>query len=52
MTFSVIRDEIVTLLESVTGIGKVHDFKRLTKFWDDYFDRHKSGGTVPRISLA
>lgn len=46
MSFATVRTEIKTLLESVSGIGKVHDFRRHTRFWDDFFERHIADGKV------
>ena len=46
MSFATVRTEIKTLLESVAGIGKVHDFRRHTRFWDDFFQRHVADGQV------
>ena len=40
MAFADVRDEIETLLKTVVGIGKVHDYRRHTTFWDEYFKRH------------
>lgn len=36
MSLDTIRTEIKTLLETVTGIGKVHDYERYTHDWKQY----------------
>ena len=40
MSFATIRTEIKTILEDVTGIGRVHDFIRHTTFWSEFSKRH------------
>ncbi len=41
MTFATIRAEVKTVLDTVAGIGKTHDFLRHAVFWDDYFTKYK-----------
>lgn len=40
MSFATIRDEVKTILEGVTNIGRVHDFIRHTTFWSEFAKRH------------
>lgn len=41
MSLSLIRAEYKTILESVTGIGKVHDYSRLATDWKVFLDLFK-----------
>lgn len=41
MSLSDIRTQIKTLLESVPGIGKVHDFERWTTNWNTFLNYFK-----------
>ena len=57
MGFADIRTEFVTLIKSVSGIGRVHDFIRHSTFLDELFSRHSKGGKIndweiTRISAA
>lgn len=45
MTYALIRDEIKTTIEGVTGIGEVHDYRRHSTTWKEIFDRHKNTAT-------
>ena len=40
MSFSAIRDQVKTTLSGVSGIGQVHDYRRHTIFWTDFYARH------------
>lgn len=46
MAFSDIRDEIVTILKTVTGIGRVNEFARHTTFLDEVFSRYIKNGKL------
>ena len=46
MSQKLILAEIKTLLESVTGIGNVHDYIRSTYFWSQFFEQHQDGTQV------
>lgn len=38
--YTTIVTEVALTLRAVKGIGKVHEFRRDTRFWDDYIKRH------------
>ena len=40
MSFATIRAEVKTILEAVSGIGRVHDFIRHTTFWNELGKEH------------
>lgn len=37
MTLAAVRDQIKTVLEGVSGVGKVHDYERHAKDWSAFF---------------
>ena len=46
MSYQLIVDETVKILETVTDIGKVHSFRRSTYFWEEFYTRHTKDGHV------
>jgi hypothetical protein len=46
VSWATIRPLVKEHLESVDGIGQVHDYVRHTRFWDEFFKRHVKGGRV------
>ncbi len=46
MAFADVRAAFKALIATVTGIGKVHDYRRHTTFWDEFYARHKSSGQL------
>lgn len=46
MGWKKIRSLIKDRLDSVPGMGRVHDYVRHTKFWSDFFKRHVADGRV------
>lgn len=46
MSFTSIRAVVKTTLESVSGIGQVHDFRRHTTHWEEFYQRHVKDGRV------
>ena len=46
MAFAAIRDEIKTILESVTDTGEVHAYRRHSTFWDEYLRDHVKAGQI------
>ena len=46
MSESAIRAEIKSILEGVNGIGRVHDYIRLTKNWADLLAEFKDDSAV------
>ena len=46
MAYADIRAEIKTILESVDGVGKVHEFLRHLVFWEKYFEETADKGQL------
>ena len=46
MAFAAVRAEVKTILDAVTGVGKVHDYLRHSTTWTEIFSRHKDGGKI------
>lgn len=44
--YTVIATEIATILNTIAGIGKVHETLRHTVNWEDFFSRHVKDGRV------
>lgn len=57
MSFATIRTEVKTILEAVSGIGRVHDFIRHTTFWYELSKKHTekqivNDWEITRISIV
>jgi len=52
MSFATIRTELATLLRSVTGIGQVHEYRRNTKTWEDFYLRHAKNMIVNNWEIS
>ena len=46
MSWKTLRPIVKERLQSVEGVGKVHDYIRHTAFWVDFLKRHVSEGQV------
>ena len=46
MSFTSIRAVVKTTLETVSGIGQVHDFRRHTTHWEEFYQRHTKDGRL------
>ena len=46
MSMSTIRAQVVTIVEAVTGIGTVHDYKRHITNWDKYIKESVKSGKI------
>ena len=46
MTFKTVRTELATLINAVTGIGKVHEFIRHSVFLSEYIAQHEKRGKI------
>jgi len=40
MSYATIRSQIATLIGAVSGIGQVHEYRRNTKTWEEFYLRH------------
>ena len=49
MTFAVVRTQLAILLKTVTGIGKVHEFIRHSRFLNEYLAKNKD---VTKINVC
>jgi len=54
MALSTIRAALKTVLEGVSGVGQVHDYRRYSKEWSTYKDAFESSDKINflQISLA
>jgi hypothetical protein len=52
MALSTIRAEMKSILESVSGIGQVHDYQRYSKEWSTYKDVFESSDKINFVQIV
>ncbi len=40
MSYATVLKQVKTILEAVAGVKNVHDYRRHSKFWDEFFKKH------------